>query len=297
MGKKYYIPNFQQYQKQLSCSEVVPMKLVKNNLIELENDEEIQSVIQGIEKFEYVTDKEVKEFFDTNLPEISRRITSVPIRIDELKSAFRAIFSELPDDLFEGDDPLSIIKKVMNFVFRKKEITFIILNFKNGKLLFNDTFKHYPTAEFYFNMMKLSYDLETYYTTVCDSQEAIQTVFLRQILFSNKKLEKDDINILNQVMNLSGNRLLDLREKMNALLREIREHKTFIKRTTLPVPMEYYTQEKETTEKINTTISDIDIRIQKIKEAKKIIEEQIKKNRGLLSMENAKYLIGLVVEL
>lgn len=296
MGKKYFIPNLPLFRKYMNGSTKAIMKITKENIIEVDSNEDVKALINSIRKTDFVNDNEVKEFFDTNFPEISKQIIEVPLNLDELKRAFRFIFSELPDEIFEEKNTIELLKKVLNFVFRKKEVRFIILNILNRKLGYKDYYRHPPTVEFYYGMIKLSYNLDTYYATICDAQKVIQRAILKEILFSERNIGRKELNLINRGLNISGNFFVDFQTRLEEILKEIREHKTFIKRTNLIAPDNYNQEEIEATKKINETILDVEVRINKIQEAKKIIEKEIRERKGIINIENAKFIIEIILE-
>lgn len=295
MAKRYFLPNSELYRRYFTKSNKNLMKLDENNIIEIRNDEDLKDLIKGIQDYDFVGDKEIKEFFDSNFPKV--RIENIPINLEELKRAFRFMFSELPDELFEEKDTIKLLKRVLNFVFRKKEAHFVISHIINGKLEYKDTYKHKSTIEFYFKMIKLSYDLETYYNTICDSQKVIQRAILKEVLFNNKKIDKKDLEIINRGLNITGNFLLEFNFKLEEFLKEIREHESFIKRTGIFPIIEYNTEKIEVIKRIKQTIYDVEIRIDKVTEAKKIIKDKIGEHKGIISSENAKYLLEIVLEI
>ncbi len=146
-------------------------------------------------------------------------------------------------------------------------------------------------------MIKLTFDLETYYSTICDAQSVIHRALLREILFNSKKIERLELNLINRSLNLTGTSLVDFKFKLEEIQKEIREHKNFIKRTNIAVPVDYYDQELWVSEKIKETIHDADERIGKIYDAKKKVEEKIKENKGVLTLDNAKNILELVIAL
>ena len=298
MGKKYYIPNLSKFlgKKGTTTTELMKIDSRSDNIIEFNNDSDINNLLKLIEDYDFVNDKEVKEFFDVNFPEISKELTTMPIDLEELKRTLRFLFSELPDEFFEEKNVVVFLKKALNFLFRKKEAFFIMTNVKNGTLEYKDIYRHTGTLDFYYGMIKLTYDLETYYSTLCDAQSVIHRALLRDILFNNRKLGRAELNLINRSLNLTGNYFVEFQTRLDEMQKEIREHKQFIKRTYIAVPVDYYKQEFWVTEKIKETIKDTEERIKKVQEAKKMIEEEVNKHKGILTLDNAKIILELVID-
>ncbi len=113
MGTKYYIPNLSRFlsKKDSSKTEIVKVDSRNDNIVEFNNGNDLNVLIKSIEEHDFVNDKEVKEYFDTNFPEISKELTSVPIDLEELKRTLRFMFSELPDEFFEEKNVPIFLKK------------------------------------------------------------------------------------------------------------------------------------------------------------------------------------------
>lgn len=297
MGKKYYIPNLPFFLKNLDEGGKALMKIQDNNILEVESERDFNDFITLIRNTEFVNDKEIKEFFDSNFPQIKFR--KIPINLIELKRAFRFMFSDLPDELFEEEDTARLLMRVLNFVFRKKETQFIMLNVLNGRLEYKAHYRHQPILDFYYKMIKLTYDLDTYYETMCDAHKVIQRAILTEIFYTDKKFERKDLEVVNRGLNLTGQHFVALSFKLEEFLKEIREHKTFIKRSGIKerLPFDYDEQENEVIKKINQVLSSIEERRAKIDEAKNIIHQKLAETRGFLTKENAARIIEIVIDL
>lgn len=295
-GQKYWIPNLDLYIKELSKSGTSLVKYHENNVVEIETPEDIQEILNAIRNYERVKDEEIQQFFNNNFPNIE--ISTVPINLEELKSAFRSIFSELPEEFFEEVDAAKLLTKALNFYFIKKETQFIIFNIMAGKLEYKPDYRHPPTIEFYFRMQKTAYDLEEYYQTLRDAQRYIQRAILTEIFYNNEKknIDRAQLSMIERGLNISGGFFVQLDGKLDNFMTELENTRRFVKRTIIPLPDDYGAVEAEAVQKINETKNDVQERLKKINEAKAIIRRELQERKGILTLENAKYLVELIVE-
>lgn len=292
MGDKYYIPNLQFFLKNMddSTRSLIKKPAVTNpNVIEIKSMEDTRILTQGIQKSDFFKEQQLYDLVKKNFPEVAKQITKIPMDIKQLKDVFQYVFTEIPEDDFENSTTFEILKKTLNTIIRKGEIEFLILNIHNGKLLYDESrIFHTKTHDFHYNMLKSVYDLDTYYPIFCNTQSLLENVYLKEITFNNKKINRKNLNLLNSAFNFTGNNLADFKIRLNYFLNQINGHRVFLKRTTLPAPKDYKEHEQDALESLKECSLDVDEKIKKTVEAREKLKEEIEKRKWFLSWDNAK---------
>lgn len=294
MGDKYFIPNLPILLKNADKDSKALIKVTGQNIIEINSPEEKQALITSIQNRDFISDKEFKEYLDSALPILSKQIEKLPINLEELKESFRFVFNEIPDEIFEGKDIVSILKNILNFTIKKHEVSFIVFSIQDGSLRYNESYRYPKVYAFFFNMKKLSYDIEVYYAMLCNCYSVLERTFLKEITFGERKIGMQEQNLLNRIFNLSGKNFVEFKFKLERLKSEIQEEKVFIKRTQIPTPEKYNIEEEILLRKIDEVCKDIGIKIEKIENAKKELAEEARKRHGILSWETAKKLLTAI---
>ena len=294
MVYKYYIPSLPlllKYMKRKSSGLIVHEN---ENVIEFNSVENIVEFSEEIKKFEFISSNELSEYFKNYFPRVTPHLNTIPISQDSIKEALRFIYDELPDDVYENDTIIVGLQKLLNHVIRKNEITFIVLNIANDTLRYDEGYRYTKAQDFYFKMLKLSYNIDSYYDFFCRSQSVLRRIFVNEILFSETIIDREKQNVLNQAFNITGRNLQEFKFKLELFKDEIKRHRTTIKRTRIPVPKKYNQIEKEAILKIDETLKDVEKRIKETRESKKDLEQEIKKRHGIISLETAKELFDLI---
>ncbi|GEM_PF-5542545 len=288
MGKKYYIPSLPYLRGGLEkdCKNIIVKD--SEHLIELNTDTEIESFIGAVKNIEYVSDKNFYDFFKERLPEVANQINDIPISHEDLKGALRFIFNDLPEEAFESENIVECLTKIFNHVIRKNEITFHVTNIANGSLLCEQDYKYSKFQEFYFQMMKLEYNLDSYYSIYYNAQVALLHLFTKEILFSEEIISDSKEALLRRVFNLNGQALGDFKLRLEDIRNQIQSHRVTIKRTNIPLPAKYDCLEQSTLDKVNLVLADVNQKIDETYEAKNKLADEMKKRHGLLSKETAK---------
>lgn len=297
MGNIYYIPRLPEIKKNLKedCKALIVPN--SKNLINLENQEDREKLIDSIKNIQYINDLDLYNFYKDRLPEISKLVKKVPIDNNELKETLKHIFNDIPDDYFEGKDMVQCLTTTFNYVIRKYETEFLVINIANGELLYDESYKYRKFQEFYFEMMKFNFNLEPYWLFFCNAQALLQKLFLKEILFSNSKITDEKQQLLNRIFNLNGKALSDFDFRLNNVKSQIKFNRITLKRTKIPLPTKYKDYEKKTLEDIGKIQNEVKEEIQKIKEAKKQLQEEIEKRHGWISKTTAKKLLKMLPHL
>ncbi len=132
-------------------------------------------------------------------------------------------------------------------------------------------------------MMKLVYNLETYYLFFCNTQCLLRDTSVREIAFSDHIIDDKKENILNRVFNIAGNNLLDLRLRLEHFKNQINSNRVTIKRAGINLPRKYDTMEKIALEKINATIQDLETKVSQTEESKRKLRDEMRRRHGLIS--------------
>lgn len=288
----YYIPFLEDIKDDLSknCkSLIVPQT---TNLIKISSNEEKQLFINNIKQLIYLKDKELSDYFKKNMPEVSNFLRVVPIKNDELREMLRHIFYDIPEDSFKGSTVLQSLTSTFNYVIRKNEIEFLIQNLANDELLYDVAYKYKSQANFYYNLMKFKFNLDSYWLFFSNTQAALRRLFLKQILFSEGRITGKEQQLLNRVFNLNGSAMSDFDYQLEVLKNQIHANKLTLKRTRIPVSPKYRKYEQECLERIIEVQKEVKKIIKTNQEDKKNLEIEIKKRHGLISRETAKKLLS-----
>lgn len=295
MGDKYYIPGLPELKKNLEkdCKELIVPD--SNNLIKLEKEEDRKKLIDSIKNIQYINDQDLHAFYEEHMPEVAELVKRVPIDTNELKDALRHIFNDIPDEYFEGRNILQCLSATFNYVIRKNEIEFLVINI--AELKYDESYKYNKFQEFYFEMMKFNFNLEPYWIFFSNTQALLQRLFLKEVLFSDSKITDEKQKLLNRIFNLNGKALSDFDFKLNNVKNQIKSNKITLKRTKIPLPKKYNEYEKKALENIDKVQSEIKGEIEKNKEAKKQLQEEIEKRHGWISKTTAKKLLRMLPHL
>ena len=292
MDDEYYIPEWEFLRDKLEEGDKNALAIQnKGNVIRIRNEEDRSNFIESIKKIEFINDKELYDYFKENFYGAIKYLEIKPIQVPALKEALSFLFEELPDDLFEQDDVITALKKLFNHFIKKNEITFIVMNMSNKNLNYDGDYKYKTLQEFYFLMLKLDYNLDTYYEFFCRTQSALSRLFSKEILFSDEKIDRKRQDLLNRIFNLTANNLEDYKMKLEIVKNQIKGHRRTIKIANIITLDKYNIQEKQVLEKIDSTIKDINERVNECYTSKKRLEEEVKKRHGLISIETAKNIL------
>jgi hypothetical protein len=291
MGDRYYIPILPFVQDSLDSTSKALIVPNENNIVEFNSETDFNNFLDSLNNVEYIDDKKIYDIMQELVPDISDYIKDVPMPLEDLKGAFGNLIEGIPDERFAGK-PLAYCLKIMfDSIIRKNENTFIVLNIRNGSLKCNEDYKYHKTESLYFDMMKLEYNLDTYYSFFCDVQSALRTIFLKNILFSDDPIDDVKKNLINRAFNINGQALADFRQALEGAKSKINNHRWTIKKINMPLLPRYNEIEKATLSKISDTLVDVDKNIKETYESKKQLAEEIKKRHNLISIETAKNLL------
>ena len=287
MGKKYYIRNLEAFLDRTTTStDLVVHK--EQNVIELENDHDKDKFVGLIQAKDFSKDIDIMQYLNENLPQLAKKIKVTPIKVIELRNALEEIFPHLPGELFEQESIVDILKRVIDFIIKKNETEFLIINITNGRLSYDSNYRYHKQYGFYFYMVKLNHDAETLYSILCRIQSVIQHFIIKDILFSNQKIGRGELNFFNQSINLAGQNLADFKQNLEKAEIQIKETDLWFKRTTVKPPIDYEEEKRTTHSTSEKIISDINQKIVELQKAKIIIAEKIQENKGYLTLSNAK---------
>lgn len=293
---KYYIENLDKFLKNIKCEDKAIIKVADKNIIELNTDEDKRALISTIKECEFIGDQDVLDFFKENIPELAKELKNTPIDLNEFKENFRSVFSELPDSVFEDKSIVNILRRILNFIIQKNEINFVIMNIENEKLVYDENYKYRKIYESYYRMIKLNHDIDTYYVFLANSQAILERLILKHFLFNEKKIDRKELSAIYQAINLTGKSLANFRYKLQQLQNNIKEENIFIKRTNIPVPQDYKSEVQKLKGLVLDKIKDVDKRMDKILERKKLIQEKVDKKKGIFSAQDAKNLLWELIK-
>ena len=201
----------------------------------------------------------------------------------------------MPDSVFEDKGIVDILRKVLNFIIKKNEINFIITNIQNKKLEYDENYKYRKIYESYYRMIKLNHDIGTYYIFIANTQAVLERIILKQFLFSEKKIDRKVLDAIYQAINLTGKSLADFRYNLHNLQNNTQEETIFLKRTGIPIPRGYKEEANKLQDIVQKKIWDIDLRMNRILERKKLIQEKVerKKERIILHTRRQNNNLGI----
>lgn len=292
MTKVYYIEGLDKYLKGQDAN--LPMKLGEN-LVELDTQEKKEALINVIKRTDHIDDVNFQQYVKNDFPLFLKYIKKTPIELEKLKEDIQFVFKEIPDTYFEEDNTLIAMRKILNFIISKNEISFIITNILNGKLEYNEKqFRHKKSYGFYFHMIKLNNHLDIYYSYVRNSQILMERIFLRDLFFSERKeVSKKELVIFRETHNFIGKNLVEFRFFLKKLGEIVQSEKMHIKRANIPVPKNYWDEEAKLTETINRLTKEVELEIQQTTHRKEEIIKYISEKR-VLTKENLKILLDIL---
>lgn len=205
-------------------------------------------------------------------------------------NALMFIFNDYPPNLLEDDNILIGLRKFFNHIIKKNEITFILNNIRNKSLLYDDKWKYKKFQDFYFQMKKTVYNLDTYYLFFSNAQYLLRDTTLKEIAFSDDIINDKKERILNRVFNICGKNFLDLKQRLTYMKNQIIHNQQTLKRTLIfkKLPKRYKEMEEIALHKINNTIDDIEKKVKESDELKVRLREEIKRRHGFFSKQTLK---------
>jgi len=287
----YYVPVLPYIKKDLS-NECKGLIIPENkNLIRLNSAKDRKNFIQSIKNIQFIKDKELYDFYKKNMPEITDVVTTVPIKSEELKDALKQIFHDIPDESFEGKTILQCLTTTFNYVIQKNEIDFLAINIANDELRYDLNYKYTKFQEFYFYMLKFAFNLDPYWLFFSATQDLIQKLFLKEVLFSDDTIDRQKEQLLNRVFNINGKALSEFHYQLSTVVNKIQANKITIDRTKIPIPSKYKKYEIETTRKIKKLQDEMIKKIEYTNKAKKELRGEVRLRHGIISKNTAKKLL------
>lgn len=181
----------------------------------------------------------------------------------------------MPDELFQDENIVKVFKNIINFIIKKNETTFLIENISNNKLKYDLNYKFGKIYDFYFYMMKAYHDATNLFSIMCRLQSVIQKIYLKSVIFNDSKNKLEHIQILNRSFNVMGNISVDYKDKLDLIVKEIKDQRNWLKRTQINPPKGYNSQESLVLEEFNEMTKEIDERVLKLADAKEKIRSEI----------------------
>lgn len=136
----------------------------------------------------------------------------------------------------------------------------------------------------------------SYYIFLANSQAILERLILKHFLFNEKNIDRKELSAIYQAINLTGKSLADFRYKLQQLQNNIKEETIFIKRTNIPVPHGYQDEVQKLKGLVLDKLQDVDNRMEKILERKKLIQEKVDKKKGIFSAQDAKTLLWELIK-
>ena len=207
-------------------------------------------------------------------------------------NALKYIFTEIPDESFEEKNILDSLTTTFNYVIGKNEIDFLILNINNDELRYNFGYKYKSQQDFYFDIMKFTFNLPSYWMFFSNTQSTLRRLFLKEIMFSDDVITSEKQQLLNRIFNVNGNALSEFDFKLDHMKSKIKSNRITLKRAKLPELPKYREYEKNCLKLIDEIQREVKIVIEDNIESKKNLESEIKKRHGIISKESAKKILS-----
>lgn len=292
---KYYIENLDYFLKN-SKENITKSIIVSNeeNVIEILNSSQNNQIIQLIKNTEIINDKLIVNYIEENLPTLYKHINTMPIDISELKNYFNQITEELPENVFEGQNIIEILKKISNSIIKKIEIDFIIENVTNGKLRYDEDFKYKRTLKFYYRLIYLNKIIEEYYILFIKIQRINTRIFLKNIFYTERKISKKERELYRYIFNLTSKNILDFEYILESILDKIKNERKFIEKYQIFVTGNYNEEE-------NKLINISESLLEKLRKErknndlnKKNLDKKYKENKGIFNKETINTIINMI---
>lgn len=294
MEKKYYIPNLPFIKKYLKGKSKNVIVKGESNLVEFKTKEDMNLFLDSIRTSEFINDSELLSNIKKYLPGVEKYFHKKPVSHQEIIDTLMFIFNDYPPDLLDDDNSLTGLRKFFNHIIRKNETTFIIENIKNGTLSYDKEWNHRKFQDFYFEMKKMVYNLDTYYFMFYNIQYLLRDISLREIVFSDEYIDDKKEEVLNRIFNIYGNNFLDLKQRLVHWKNQIQNNHITLKRTKImrKLPHKYKEMEESALNKIENTIKDIDKNINGCEEMKLRLREEMKRRHRFLSKHTLKKILN-----
>lgn len=293
---KYYIQNLPIFLKYADESKTPLVKVVDKNVVELSSIEDSKALISIIRRCDFANDRKIVAYLKDNLPELSKEFKKLPIDPEEFKKAMKSVFLELPDEVFEHSDIVDILKYTINFILQKNEISFLIINIQNKKLMYDDTYRYKRIYGSYYRMIKLNHDLDIYYLFLKNTHIVLEKLIYKSFLFSDEPIDKNELKHMSYAININGKNLTDFRYLLQQLENNMKAEMSFIKRAKIPVPRGYFEEfrqlKTQVSEKLVSANSDLDSMV----ERKKLIQKRINSKEGLFTDKDRKMLFWEIIK-
>ncbi|MEK6899875.1 MAG: hypothetical protein AABX05_02010 [Nanoarchaeota archaeon] len=296
MSKIYYIENLNKYLKQIPADNHNPITPLGENIIEIDSTEKMELILNSIKSTDFVEDNLFKDFIETNFPLFSKYVGKTPIDLNVLKEELRDVFFEIPDEYFQEDNSVNVIKRIINFVIIKNETSFTLTNFLNGKLEYEDKKYWYSkTYLFYFRMMRLNYILPEFYAYTINMQKLMEKIFLKELIFSNRKeISRKDLEVIREIHNVIAKHLVDFKYALEKMNQQIEREQIHLKRTNVPIPENYWIEEKDLIAKTQMMVKGIEKEIANMTFRKDEIIKYIQEKKGMINKENVKTVLEIL---
>ncbi len=294
----YYIESYELYLDKENTKNQLVVSQHNNKLVVINSNEDKQKLIDTIKEKEIIDDKEFKKYLDETFPSLSKQIKKIPIDRNRLKKYFSEIYSyEIPDNLFDGDNLITIFKNILSFIIKKIDIDFYLTNIRNGRLKYD---KEYPVKEvlhFYYKMIYLNFILEELYSLLSSSLRFQQSSFMKEYLFEDRKISKQELDLFRQLFNGTGKGILNFKDGIIKIQNEIKNNNRRIKRIGNILLTDDYKNEENNLIQITNEISTFcDEHIQITYNQKKEFDKLYFENKGFISLNKVDFILRWGVE-
>ncbi len=296
MAKVIYIPDLDFFEQFLDdeCKQFIISK--ERSLVRFEDDKQKKAFLDAINNIEFVDKKRVEDIIKDVDPKILRQINDAPFNLESVDYALSRLFSEIDTEVIQGADFIKVIIELFNHTIRKNEITFIAIGFADGSLEYDTKYPWHKNQAFLFQLRKLNFSLDTYYSFYSKLQSSFTHAFLTKIRFGEQKISDKEFEFLKRCLNENAKRLSSFKLQLETIEQEIKEQVITLKRTGFfkkeKLPNNFLETIEESLSKLSDKKEMINKEIESIYESKIVLSEELKKRHHIISRETVNKLLS-----
>ncbi len=256
-----------------------PMK-ASEHIFKITGQEDIAKLITYLQNKEYYNDQKLIEFIDAKAPELKDYFYKAPMLIDEFKEQIRTLFGDVPDYLFEGENYLEVLAKIINHLIKKETANFVITSINNGELDVDE--QYYPIVySSYYRVGKLNFHIPSFHLIITLWEEFLENNYWKVMFSNHETITRTELRGIIQFYNFLGNQYTEFSEILTKNSKILDEDMVWFKRTTYKTLPNYYSRVSATIKNIKLLHGEIKNQRERLLTRKQHIQELINKKSSI----------------